>query len=416
MRQQRRGGDSTRDARSELSPVEVLFRKSYGKLLASLIARGFDSFVAEDAVSWAFSQMVQESDEELKSEAWLQTVAFRRAIDELRRTKKNEHYEEVHEPAMSPGEYEAVPDERMRLFFLCTHPAIDRGIQPALMLQMVMGLTAEEISKLYVTTPAQVSQRLVRAKRKIKDAGIHPNLPDPEEVAGRTQAIRDAIYGLYCSAWENAVSVDSYLTARETIELAATLVELTPDDPENRGLLALMLFCESRREARTSVDGSFVALDDQDIEAWDTGMISRAEEHLRVAMQFRSPGRYQLEAAIQSAHYARLRFGAATWDSILSLYEGLIRVFPTLSAKLGRIAVVAKLRGAEEALRELEGLRLLEPSLDGYQPYHALGSHLYEECGRLVEAVESARVAGSMSEVASVRDYFAGRVRTLKDM
>lgn len=398
-----------------MNGFDQVFRKSYGKLLASLIAKGFDSFVAEDAVSWAFSQALKVEDNSTPTEAWLLTVAYRRAIDELRKTTRTDALKNVEEPIdNSTEELHEIADERLRLFFLCTHPAIDQSVQTPLMLQMLQGMTAEEISRLYVAAPSQVSQKLVRAKRKIKDAGILPTLPGPEDIPDRTRTVRDAIYGLYCLAWENATSIDSYLSARESIELATILVELTPEDPESRGLLALMLFCESRREARTTSDGAFIALEDQDSSAWNQELIQLAEHHLQVASQSRQPGRYQLEAALQSAHLARLRGEPVTWSEMLKLYEALAKLSPTLSAQLGRLAIVAKLKGPEIALQELAELHSSHPKLSEYQPYFALKCHLFELSGDIAAATQAAKLASSLSDVASVKTFFAEKIQRLR--
>lgn len=354
-------------------------------------------------------------DNSTPTEAWLLTVAYRRAIDELRKTTRTDALKNVEEPIdNSTEELHEIADERLRLFFLCTHPAIDQSVQTPLMLQMLQGMTAEEISRLYVAAPSQVSQKLVRAKRKIKDAGILPTLPGPEDIPDRTRTVRDAIYGLYCLAWENATSIDSYLSARESIELATILVELTPEDPESRGLLALMLFCESRREARTTSDGAFIALEDQDSSAWNQELIQLAEHHLQVASQSRQPGRYQLEAALQSAHLARLRGEPVTWSEMLKLYEALAKLSPTLSAQLGRLAIVAKLKGPEIALQELAELHSSHPKLSEYQPYFALKCHLFELSGDIAAATQAAKLASSLSDVASVKTFFAEKIQRLR--
>lgn len=397
-----------------MNNLDQVFRKSYGKLLASLIAKGFDSFVAEDAVSWAFSQALNLEKEAMLTEAWLLTVAYRRAIDELRKTNRTDPLTEAEEPMNQPSdEFNEIADERLRLFFLCTHPAIDQSVQTPLMLQLLQGMSAEDIARLYIAAPSQISQKLVRAKRKIKDAGILPTLPNSEEIPARTLTIRDAIYGLYCQAWENAASIDSYLTARESIELATILVELTPSDPESRGLLALMHFCESRREARITNAGAFIALEDQDSTAWNHELIARAEHQLQLAAQSRQPGRYQLEAAIQSAHQARLRGEPVGWTEILQLYEALVTVSATLSAHLGRIAIVANLNGPKSALEQLAALQRTNSKLAEYQPYQALRCHLLELSGDTTEAIQAATLAGSLSDVPSVKKFFAEKIQRL---
>ena len=387
--------------------------------MASLIAKGFDTMSAEDAISWAFQQAAEKWKSQVpqNEEAWLNTVAYRYAVDSTRKDRRNEPLPVQEESmAIAPEEYEEFKDERLRLFILCTHPAIDISVQTPLMLQMLLGLTADEIAQLYLVPAPQLSQRLVRAKTKIKAAGILPTLPDAESLGSRVATIRDAIYGLYGLVWEDSRSVESYLAAREAVELAEILVQLTPEDPETRGLLALMLFCESRREARTDELGAYVPLQSQDSGRWAIEKIEAAEQHLRICLQSGRPGRYQLEAAIQSAH-ASLAFGTGPKvdpRQILQLYDGLIQVAPTVSAHLGRIAVFAKVHGPEVALAELQSLAASNPQVSAHQPFHALKFELLSNTDDQPGALAAARQALALSDSPVIQRYFVERIAGLE--
>lgn len=382
-----------------------ILQEAYGKVVAILLRHGLPLPVVEDAVSVAMARALEAwpSNGVPHSPAgWLLTVSRHQALDAVRRDRRLVPLtDDVTTLEERIPEFEAIPDERLRLFYLCSHPAIDPGAQTPLMLQLIMGMTAEEIAALYVTPASQLSQRLVRAKRKIRDAGILPVLPDTEEVAERTEVVLDAVYAAYAHAWELPTQSDRRDLAEECIRLASTLAELVPSSAEAKGLLALLLLCESRRGARRNVDGCFVPLDEQDLSRWNEAMIARGEAVLLEASSLRQLGRYQLEAAIQSAHHQRLRFGQPGWDVILQLYEGLLAVASTSGARLGRIAAIDRAQGSEAALSELDKLS----GLDNYQPFWALRSHLLRRVGRLDEAEAAARRAAALAVDPSVAAF-----------
>ena len=279
-----------------------------GKVLALLLHRGFDIVTAEDAVSAAVLKALEhwQTHPPARPEAWLMTVAWRRALDSRRNVNRTIPLSSLEiEPAMPPEEMlgipDQIPDERLRLYFLCTHPALDSSVQCPLMLQLVTGMTVDQIADLYLMPAPSMAQRLVRAKRKIRDAGIQARLPNAEEIPLRVTPVLHALYGLYFNEWRR------HTGPREAMELVEILADLLPNHPETLGLAALICFCESRRNARLGANGTFIPLDEQDQTTWNFDEIKRAETYLQRAAHHKSSGRYQLEAAIQSAHIQRLQ-------------------------------------------------------------------------------------------------------------
>lgn len=242
--------------------------------------------------------------------------------------------------ATSPDKF---PDERLKLLFVCAHPAIDPGVHTPLMLQSVLGLDAACIAQAFLVSPATMSQRLVLAKAKIRDAGIAFEVPEDGELPPRLDAVFEAIYAAYGSGWEDAAGADPRRSrlADEAIRLARMLVQLTPSEPEARGLLALMLHCEARRPARRALDGRYVPLSEQDVHCWSRPMTEEAEQALAVAAKQARPGRFQTEAAIQSVHTERAHSGRTDWHAVVSFYEGLVRLVPMYGARIGHAAAIA---------------------------------------------------------------------------
>ena len=343
-------------------------------------------------------------------EAWLLSVARRKHIDEIRREKArtnlvNTLTEEAESFAQAISPASTFPEHRLNLMFACAHPAIDSSIRAPLILNTILGLSAERMASAFLVKPTAMSQQLVRGKRKIRDARIRFSIPENEELPERLDAVLEAIYAAYGVAWENVAGQDAFAhsLADEAIWLARLLAEQLPKEPEPRGLLALMLYCESRTAARRGTDGSFIPLYEQDTSLWDRSLIDKAEKQLEAAALHKRHGRFQLEASIQSAHTARIHTGLVEWETIATLYEGLVQIAPTIGGLVSRASTLAKARDASFALAELD--RLPKQTVASYQPYWALRFHLLKELGRSEEAAKARQQAIGLTEDPSVRAY-----------
>jgi len=335
--------------------VEQVARDSYGRLVAYLAVRWRDMALAEDALSDAFLAALEtwpRTGVPEKPEAWLLTAARRRMIDSARRARTHAEAapsliamaEEAHERASAEMEF---PDERLKLLFICAHPAIDAAIHTPLMLQTVLGLDAARIASAFVVRPSTMGQRLSRAKAKIRNARISFELPEEKDLPSRLTTVLQAIYAAYGIGWDGVTGADIRRNglAAEAIYLGRLLTRLLPAEPEAKGLLALMLHCEARRDARRTKEGRYVTLSEQDVTLWSEAMIREAEQCLFQAAQAGKIGRFQLEAAIQSAYAQRAWTGRTEWEAIALLYEGLVRFAPTIGVLVGRAAAVAEARG-----------------------------------------------------------------------
>ncbi len=274
-----------------------------------------------------------------------------------------------------------------------------------LMLQTVLGLHASRIASALLVAPTTMGQRLVRAKAKIRDAGIRFEISEPPELPARAGAVLDAIYAAYGSGWEDVAGADTQRQglAAEAIWLGRLVVRLLPGEPEAQGLLALMLHCEARRGARRDAGGGYVPLRQQDVTLWSHPMIEEAEQLLTDAARADRPGRFQLEAAIQSVHAQRLATGHTDWESIALLYEGLMRWAPTIGAHVGYAGALAEARNPEAALAALD---TIPPELvNRDQPYWALRAHVLKRVGRANEARQAYRRAIGLSEDTAVREF-----------
>jgi predicted RNA polymerase sigma factor len=394
--------------------VEAVARDSYGRLLAFVAARTQDMAAAEDALADAFVAALNTWPRDGVPDnpgAWLLTAARRRLIDQARaggraRSASDRVLELIADRSSETAE--PFPDERLNLMFVCAHPAIDPSVHTPLMLQTVLGLDAATIARAFLVPPATLGQRLVRAKAKIRDAGVAFEVPDGPELPRRLDAVLGAIYTAYGRGWEDAAGADAKACglAEEAIWLASVLVHRLPEEPEARGLLALMLHCEARRPARRTPDGRYVPLSEQDTTLWDGAMTAEAERQLTEAARQGRPGRFQFEAAIQSVHAERARTGRTDWEVIAAFYEQLERLAPTLGVRVGRAAAVAEAWGPADGLVLLDAI---DPAaVAGYQPYWAVRAHLAERAGRS-EARAAFDRAIELAEDAAVRQFLGDR-------
>jgi RNA polymerase sigma-70 factor, ECF subfamily len=392
--------------------IETVARDSYGRLIAYLAARSGDVAGAEDALGDAFVAALERWPAEgvpEKPEAWLLHVARNRMIDAVRRSqvrqKSEKFLQQIAEEAQTVAKaHEHFPDERLKLLFVCAHPAIDPAARTPLMLQTVLGIDAGRIASAFLLSPAAMSQRLVRAKNKIRDAGIPFRVPESPELNERVSFVLDAIYAAYTTGWESLMETASthHALAAEAIALGRMLTQLMPSEPEAHGLLALMLHCEARREARYT-EGKFVPLDQQNTFLWSQSMIDEAEGHLLSAAEFKRMGRYQLEGAIQSVHANRARSERIDWKEIALLYEGLIRIAPGIGSLVGRAVAIAQAGDPAAGFGALEQIPI-DRTAD-YQPYWAARGHLLRLLCHKDEAVEAFNRAASLTDDPTLREY-----------
>lgn len=394
--------------------VERAAHDSRARLVAFLAARSHDVAAAEDALSEAFRSALETWPRDGvpdKPEAWLLTAARRRLIDATR-------HETVHVQAtpellaalddaqMLTSDHEhAFPDERLKLLFVCAHPAIDAAARTPLMLQTVLGLDATRIASAFLVKPSAMGQRLSRVKTKIRDAGIAFEIPRGDELPWRLDAVLEAIYAAYGSGWDDVAGADPRRKglAGEALELGALLVQLMPCEPEASGLSALMLYCESRRAARRNEAGEYVPLSEQDTMRWSMPMIQQGDRLLRNAEGARCVGRFQLEAAIQSVHAHRTRTGTTNWESVALLYEGLVRIAPAIGALVGRAAAVAQARNPQTGWTLLQ--QIPDDAITSYQPYWALAAHLLDRMDRSDEAHAARERAIALCEDPAMRAF-----------
>ncbi len=392
--------------------IERVARESYGRLVAYLSSHTRDVAGAEDALSEALVAALTAWPRDgvpQNPEAWLLTTARRALIDVMR------HQQVVlaSEPTLlllKEDSTEATlsttfPDERLKLLFVCAHPAIDPAMHTPLMLQTVLGLDAARIAGAFLVSPKTMGQRLVRAKTKIRDGGIQFEVPQERELPQRLDAVLEAIYAAFGIGWDDMAGVDQRGRdlAEEAIWLARVLLQLLPDEAEVRGLLALMLHCEARRASRRGPDGRYVPLSEQNPKLWSLLLIEEAERHLAEAFTHGRSGRFQLEAAIQSVHAERARSGRTEWEAIARFYEQLIRISPTLGTQTGYAAAVAEVNGPESGLAVLDTID--SDAVSGYQPYWAVRAHLLQKLGNKPEAMDAYNRAIGLAEDPAVREF-----------
>lgn len=399
--------------------AERAARASYGRLVAYLSARSRDVAGAEDALADAFRSALETwpvRGVPERPEAWLLTAARRSLIDAARRVSTRSDAtatlvlaaEEAEETRMN-GIAEEFPDERLKLLFVCAHPVIDPAARTPLMLQTVLGLDAARIAAAFLTSQTAMGQRLVRAKARIREAGLRFDIPERPEWPGRLAAVLDAVYAAYGTGWEDVTGSDPRRAglAGEAIELARLLAALIPDEPEALGLLALVLHCEARRPARRGPDGAFVALAEQDTTLWLVPLQREAEEALRRAAGMGRIGRFQMEAAIQSVHALRGRSGRTDWPAVAMLHDALAALSPTIGVLVSQAAAHAEAHGAPAGLALLDALP--GDAVKSYQPFWALRAHLLTRTGDAVAARQAYGLAIGLSEDPAVRQFLRRR-------
>lgn len=365
--------------------VEWAARSAYGRLIATMASRTRDVAAAEDALSDAFLSAMQQwpiHGVPDHPDAWLLSVARRRIADRARRRAVHDRVAPAFEYATllaqpdAPDDSPVLPDQRAALLFACAHPAIDPALHAPLMLQVVLGLEAEQIAAAFLVKPSAMAQRLVRGKRKLRDAGIRFALPEAHELPARLPPVLDAIYAAFGTAWDAVAGGDHARgeLATEAIWLARVMHAALPGDAEAIGLLSLMLYCDARRDARVGSEGEYIPLDEQDVATWNHVAIDEAELLLVQAARLLSPGRFQTEAAIQSLHVARRRGHAVDRDALVTLYDALFHFAPTVGVAVNRSAALAQAGRTTEALATLR--QIPEQARATYQPWWVLQAHV----------------------------------------
>jgi predicted RNA polymerase sigma factor len=400
--------------------ADTVARRSYGKLVAFLAARTRDVAAAEDALSDAFAAALADWPENgcpSNPEAWLLTVARRKLTDTARRRRIGDaavgQLKLVTESLDTAAEA-GIPDRRLALMFACAHPAIEAAIRAPLMLQLLVGLDAKRIASAFLMSPAAMGKRLVRAKLKIREAGIPFHIPGRDELPARLDTVLEAIYAAFAEGWADPDGTDLVrrdLTA-EALFLARLVAGLLPEEPEALGLLALLLHAEARRRARRGEDGDYIPLADQDPALWDSAMIDEAELLLRSAGALHSIGRYQLEAALQSAHVDRRRTGNANWAAVVQLYDALSALTGSPVVAINRALAIAEVQGARAALESIQELAG-DPRLVEYQPYWAARAELLAKTGAHSEARQAYEIAIGLERDPAVRRFLQLRQAAL---
>jgi RNA polymerase sigma-70 factor, ECF subfamily len=389
--------------------VEAIFRREYGRCVATLIRFLGDIDAAEEAVQDAFTVAVARWPSEGQPPnpgAWIVTTARNRAIDRLRRESvRDERHAQAHllygAAAQAAGDNtlgqeETVPDDRLRLIFTCCHPALNQPAQVALTLRLLGGLETPEIARAFLVPEATMAQRIVRAKRKIRNTRLPYRVPAEAELPARLQPVLEVVYLIFNEGY--AATADSLMRldlCAEAIRLARVLAELMPDEPEAQGLLALLLLLHARSAARVSGDGSLVRLAEQDRQRWDRSLIAEGQAIVRACVQRGRPGPYQIQAAVNAVHSVAPSIDSTDWHAILTLYDQLYTLTPTPVVALNRAVALAEVRGPAAGLSAVNELR--SSGLDKYYLFHAARADLLRRLGRTTEAAAAYATARSLT-------------------
>lgn len=402
--------------------TELIARQSHGRLLALLLSKNADIMMAEDALAEAFAQAIRcwpEQGMPTQAEAWLYRVASNWLINQYRAghsryTEARDDLSELAPAAMDDPEQlsAAFPDRRLALLFICAHQAVDPAIRTPLMLQTVLGLNASRIALAYSVPETSMTQRLVRAKRRIRDLRIPFVLPEKQQFAERIMDVLEAIYGAYAIDWLKSSDEDPGASlADEALYLAGVMAELMPDEAEVWGLLSLLCFSIARQPGRLSSAMEFVPLDQQNCQLWDKRLITQAENFLRKAHSLGPMGRFQLEAAIQSAHCVVVYQQKVNWQALRTLYLGLLKIAPSLGAKVALAVSIFQLEGAGAALSYLESVQ--DTQMSGFQPWWATRAFLLSEDGQTQQAKLAYAEAIQLTKQQSLKTYLQAKAAAL---
>jgi RNA polymerase sigma-70 factor (ECF subfamily) len=406
--------------------LEKVFREEYGRIIATLIRISGSFDLAEEALQEAFTSAASKWEREGTPDspgAWLTTVAHRKVIDAIRRDKTHaDKQTEIAfessrlQPYAEPDLLEEYPDDRLRLIFTCCHPSLVREAQVALTLRTLGGLTTTEIAHAFLVPEATLAQRLVRAKQKIRLAGIPYEVPSLEVIGERLAAVRAVIYlifneGYAASAGQSLIRND---LCAEAIRLGRVLCELLPNEPENMGLLALVLLQDSRREARVNYQGELVTLEEQDRSRWDAAEIAEGVRLVQEALSLRRVGSYQLQAAIAAVHAEAKHADDTDWRQIVALYGELMRITSSPVVALNYAAAVAMSEGADRGLDMLEAAGA-GGALENYYLFHASRADLLRRLGRTAEAATSYTTALSLTTNHVEQKYIQRRLNELEN-
>ena len=388
-------------------------RESYGRLLAILSTRTHDIAASEGALGYAFARALDRWPADgipPQADAWMLSAARHRKLDAWRHTRVQDKATQT--LMLLAGEFDeggtggtALPDERLRLLFVCAHPAIDASARAPLMLQTVLGIDAAFMAPAFLTSPSTLAQRLVRAKARIRAAGVPFEYPQARDLPHRLREVLDGIHEAYGSGWDDVDGADALprgLTA-EAIELCRILCRLMPDEPEPLGLLGLMLFREARLAAQRSDTGAYVPLDQQDITRWNHALLAEAEHHLRQAATLGSLGTYQLKATIQSAHCERRAGAPVPAEALVSLYERLLALRPSIGAQVSLACALAAARGPDIGLQALDAIA--PDAVANHQPFWAARAQLLATGGARAAARKAYDRAIGLTTSAVVRAY-----------